>query len=71
MMQNILTHDMAVRRQTWHEVMQIVNDQCWLIWLPSQQMKLPVRSRFGNVQPSPMPHRILWNADRIFRKPGK
>lgn len=71
MTQNILTLDMAIRKQTWREVMKIVNEQCWLVWLPSQQMKLPVRTRFGNVQPSPMPHRILWNADRIYRKPSK
>ncbi len=71
MAQNILTQDLAVRKQTWGEVMQIVNEQCWLVWLPAQQMKLPIRSHFGNVQPSPMPHRILWNADRIYRKPSK
>lgn len=65
------TPDVAARRQAWREVMQIVNEQCWVVWLPSQQMKLPIRSHFGNVQPSPMPHRILWNADRIYRKPGK
>lgn len=65
------TPDVAARKQAWREVMQIVNEECWLVWLPSQQMKLPIRSHFGNVQPSPMPHRILWNADRIFRKPTK
>ena len=71
MQQNTTTQDVAVRKQTWREAMQIVNEQCWVIWLPSQQMKLPIRSHFGNIQPSPMPHRILWNADRIFRKPAK
>ena len=30
--------------------------------------RVPVSSRFGNVHPSPMPHRILWNSDRIFQK---
>ena len=57
------------RRRTFHDLMQIVNDQCWFVWLPVQQMRIPVRSKFGNVSPSPMPHRILWNIDRVYVKP--
>jgi len=68
--ENVFTIDPAVRRRTWHEIMTIVNDQCWFVWLPAQVMRLPVRTRFGNVDPSPMPHRILWNADRIFVRAG-
>ncbi len=64
------TRDFAARRAAWHEIMQIVNDQCWLVWLPVMDLRLPIRSRFGNVAPSPMPHRILWNSDRIFVRPG-
>ena len=70
MAENLGTQDLAQRKRSWREVMDIVNEQCWFVWLPSQQMKVPVRSRFGNVQPSPMPHRILWNIDRVYRKPG-
>ena len=66
----VFTMDLQARKQAWHELMSIVNDQCWLVWLPIQQMKIPVRSRFGNVDPSPMPHRILWNIDRVFARPG-
>jgi hypothetical protein len=28
-----------------------------------------VSSRFGNVQPTIIPHRILWNIDRVYRRP--
>jgi peptide/nickel transport system substrate-binding protein len=66
--QNVGTTDMAERRRTYHEIGTILNQQCWLVWLPTQLMKLPVRSRFGNVEPSILPHRILWNVDRIFVK---
>lgn len=69
MQQIVYTPDLVERRQAWHELMSVVNDQCWFVWLPVQIMKLPVRSKFGNVQPSPMPHRILWNIDRVFVKP--
>lgn len=64
------TRDFAARKADWHTLMQIVNDQCWFVWLPVMDLKLPVRARFGNVAPSPMPHRILWNADVIFERPG-
>jgi len=29
-------------------------------------MKLPVRNGFGNLQPVALPHRLLWNIDRVF-----
>lgn len=61
------THEPA-RKAAWRELMGIVNDQAWIVWLPTQVIRVPVRSRFGNVQPSPMPHRILWNIDRVFVK---
>lgn len=67
----VYTRDDAVRRAAWHELMSVVNDQCWLVWLPIMELKLPVRTRFGNVSPSPMPSRILWNSERIFVKPGQ
>jgi ABC-type transport system substrate-binding protein len=66
----VYTRDVDARRAAWHELMQIVNDQCWFVWLPIMDLKLPVRAKFGNVAPSPMPHRILWNSERLFVKPG-
>lgn len=66
----VYTRDVARRRADWHELMQTVNDQCWFVWLPIMELKIPVRDRFGNVAPSPMPHRVLWNSDRIFERPG-
>lgn len=65
----VRVNDEASRKQAWRQLMGIVNDQAWIVWLPAQVTRLPVRSRFGNVQPSPMPHRILWNIDRVFVKP--
>ncbi|ODS56170.1 MAG: hypothetical protein ABS36_07100 [Acidobacteria bacterium SCN 69-37] len=58
--------DFPARLEAWHEVQNIVNEQSWLIWLPTQVAKLPLSNRFGNLQPSIVPHRFLWNADRIF-----
>lgn len=68
--QVVYTRDVAARKASWRELMQIVNEQCWFVWLPVMELKIPVRARFGNVSPSPMPHRILWNSDRIFDRPG-
>lgn len=66
----VYSTDEPARKTAWRELMGIVNDQCWIVWLPTQIIRLPVRSKFGNVAPSPMPHRILWNVDRIFVKSG-
>ena len=65
---NISTMDEAVRKKTWHDASQILNDNVFFVWLPTQIMKLPVSARFGNVDPNVMPPRVFWNIDRIFQK---
>ena len=67
---NVLRDDPVVRHRTWHEIAAVMQEQCWFVWLPTQIVKIPVRSRFGNVEPSAIPARILWNIDRVFEKPG-
>lgn len=62
-------HD--VRKRASDEMQRVLNEECLLIWLPTQINRLPVRDRFGNIDPNSMPHRILWNADRIFDRGGE
>ena len=62
------TQDLAAQKTAYAEAQAILNEQSWLIWLPILKVKLPVSNRFGNVQPSIMAHRLLWNADRLFVK---
>lgn len=62
------TPDMPTRLAAWKEIQDIVNDQAWLIWLPTQVLRLPASNRFGNLQPSVIPHRLLWNIDRVYLK---
>lgn len=69
---NVATADLAARKAAYHDMSQTLNDEAFLVWLPTLLMRLPVSSRFGNVQPSPMPHRIVWNAQVLFQlHPGK
>jgi peptide/nickel transport system substrate-binding protein len=65
----IATADVKERKKYFHEVGNIWNEQCWNIWLPVQEVRLPLSNRFGNLQPSIMPHRLLWNIERVFVKP--
>jgi peptide/nickel transport system substrate-binding protein len=60
--------DLEARKQAWLETQNIVNEQNWLIWLPTRVAKLPMSNRFGNVHPSVIPHRLLWNIDQVFLK---
>lgn len=64
------TLDLEVRRRTWREVERILNEEAFVIWLPAQKIKVPVRDGFGNVHPSVIPHRILWNIAEVFAKPS-
>ena len=64
----VTTLDLTRRKASWSRIQKTVNDQCWFIWLPTPKVKLPVRNRFGNLQPVIIPPRILWNVDRVFVK---
>jgi peptide/nickel transport system substrate-binding protein len=70
LMDEILTNlEVAAQKAAYAEMQTIMNEQSWFIWLPILKVKLPVSNRFGNVQPSIMAHRLLWNAERIYVKP--
>jgi len=64
----ISTPEMPARKAAWAEIQNLVNGQCWIEWLPTLVAKLPVRNRFGNLQPSVIPHRLLWNIERVYVK---
>jgi ABC-type transport system substrate-binding protein len=64
----LTTQDRQLQKSLWNDIQNTMNDQAWFIWLPIQRIKVPVSNRFGNVQPSVMAHRILWNIDRVFLK---
>ena len=67
--ENLRTLDLEGRKRIWREMQQITNDECWFVWLPTTIIKVPIRNKFGNLQPSVIPHRIIWNIDRVFVKP--
>jgi peptide/nickel transport system substrate-binding protein len=60
--------DLARRKEAWTEIQNIVNDQCWYIWLPTNVLKLPVRNRFGNLRPTIIPHVLIRDIDQVYRK---
>ena len=64
----VSTNDFERRKSAWREIETTVNEQGWFVWLPTLVLKIPVRDRFGNLQPSVIPHRLLWNIDRVFVK---
>ncbi len=65
----VSSSDLSVRKQAWKDVQDIVNGQAWIIWLPTINAKIPMRNRFGNAKPSAIPHRLLWNIERVYVKP--
>jgi peptide/nickel transport system substrate-binding protein len=60
--------DMTVRKQAWKDVQNIVNEQAWFVWLPTINAKIPMRNRFVNAKPSVIPHRLIWNIERVYVK---
>jgi hypothetical protein len=67
----VTSADSTVRRRSWHEIQRVLNDECFLVWLPIIRLKAPVRNTFGNLEPTGIFHRLLWNIDRVYWKgPG-
>jgi peptide/nickel transport system substrate-binding protein len=67
---NLSSSDLAVRVKAWREVEELLyREECFTIWLPTQKIQIPIRDKFGNLQPTVIPHRIIWNIDRVYVKP--
>jgi peptide/nickel transport system substrate-binding protein len=60
--------EFAKRKAAWVEIQNIVNEQCWFIWLPSNVLKLPIRNRFGNFEPTVIPHVLVRDIDEVYVK---
>jgi peptide/nickel transport system substrate-binding protein len=69
--QNVTTMDMAERKRTWAEIQNLINQECFITWLPVMVYKVPIRNRFGNIHPTVIPHRIIWNIDKVFVKSNR
>jgi peptide/nickel transport system substrate-binding protein len=65
----VKTPQLEARKKAYHEIETIANEQSWFVWLPIRRQKMPISNRFGNLQPSILRHRILWNSDKgLFMK---
>ena len=62
------TTDIESRKTMWLQVQNIVNEQGFIVWLPTLKAEIPIRNKFGNVRPSVIPHRVLWNIQQVFAK---
>lgn len=62
------TNDFGKRFEAWTQLKNACNDAGFVEWLPILVYKVPVRNGFGNIHPSIIPHRIIWNIDRVFVK---
>jgi peptide/nickel transport system substrate-binding protein len=62
------TPDLDERRKAYKEIETIAGEQAWITWLPIRVQKIPISNRFGNLQPSILRHRILWNSYALYVK---
>jgi peptide/nickel transport system substrate-binding protein len=69
--ENVATLDRAAAMRSWRDLQETLNREALVIYLPVAIVKLPVRNGFGNVSPNIVPHRLLWNIERVYVKPGR
>jgi peptide/nickel transport system substrate-binding protein len=60
--------DYPKRKRMWDRIQEIVTDQAVFIFLPSEKAYLVARDRIGNLRPTVIPHRVLWNAPQLYLK---
>jgi len=65
---NIATSDLAERKASYREMAETLNEECLVVWLPTILLRNPGERPLREHPPEPMPHRILWNSDRIYQK---
>ena len=61
--------DLGRRKDIWTDIENIVNEQSWIIWLPSAILKVPVRNRFGNMHPTVFDNQLLRGIEQVYLKP--
>ncbi len=66
----VSTPDLESRRHLSAEMERVIGEACWVIWLPVNNVRIPIRDRFGNLEPSTIRHRVLWNSETIFVRPA-
>jgi len=69
LLDDIITNpDLEAEKTAYKEIQTITNEQGWMVWLPILDYAVPISNKFGNLQPSILSHRVLWNIDRVFYK---
>jgi peptide/nickel transport system substrate-binding protein len=69
LLDEIITNpDLDAEKRAWKEIETIVNEQAWMIWLPIRDYALPASNKFGNLRPSILAHRLLWNIEQVYFK---
>jgi hypothetical protein len=48
-----------------------IAEECWVMWLPVPEVFVAARNRFGNLAPSPIRQRLLWNIETVFVRNAK
>ena len=64
----ISTLDMKKRKAYYDEVQYIISDMVPYIYLVIPDVFIAAKNKIGNLNPTIMRHRILWNSDELYIK---
>ena len=65
-----VSFDQTRRKAIWDEIQSTISEQSVFVYLPSQKAFVAIRDGFGNVQPTPVPPRVTWDARSLYVKKG-
>ncbi len=64
----LATPDEEGQVEVWHEIQRLYGENQPMAWTVNPKIYLAVRNKFGNLRPTIIRPRVLWNAEEIFVK---
>ncbi|MBN1290801.1 MAG: ABC transporter substrate-binding protein [Candidatus Latescibacteria bacterium] len=64
----MVTLDREKRKEYYDEVQYIISDQVPFIYITTAKAYVSYRNEFRNISPSVINHRLLWNADELWKE---
>jgi peptide/nickel transport system substrate-binding protein len=61
--------DPVKRKQLYDEVQYIISEMCPLLMCPVRSVSVAARNNIGNLTPTILQHRLLWNVDELYIMP--
>ncbi|MDI6785283.1 MAG: ABC transporter substrate-binding protein [bacterium] len=62
----LTTLEFKKRREIYNKVQEIIMNNCPMLYLPGRTLYLAAKNKIGNIKPTVLEHRLLWNQEELY-----